>query len=220
MRVEIREAEDLHEIDDFALVVAQRVAKLLIAGVLADLIDLRRHEQLVAEFRHRDDAAEAGIVRRVARPRVDELAAVRDERAQHACERLRAVLRDLLDDLARAQTDDGQHLARARDRPLRDAVLRQRHRASGAGQRGSRRGRARARDELAPCRGCMVCHRGSPTNGNQCVIACTRKFVPMRNASVDGRSGYCGLPYHSQKFARSLLWHATIAMCPAEFTRP
>ena len=131
MRVEIRQAEDLHEIDDFALIVALRVAELPDADVLADLIDLRRHEQLVAEFRQRDDAPEARVVGGVARPRVDELAAVRDERAQHVRERLGAVLRDLLDDLARAEPDDGQHLARARDRPLRNAVLRESRRAPG-----------------------------------------------------------------------------------------
>ena len=70
------------------------------------------------------------LVLGVARPGVDELAAVRDERAQHVQERIGAVLRDLLDDLARAQADDGQHLARARNGSVRNAAVLERRKTA------------------------------------------------------------------------------------------
>jgi hypothetical protein len=66
---------------------------------------------------------------------------VRDERAQHAEQRLGAVLRDLLDDLARAQTDDGQRFARARNGPVRNSAFVERgeRRAADQGGGASRR---------------------------------------------------------------------------------
>ena len=95
--------------------------------------------------------------------------------------------RDLLDDLARAQADDGQHLARARDRPLRNAVLFHGRERRAARQAGCGRCCARASDEVAARRG-VLRHR-EPSKPNQCVIAWTMKFVPMRKASAAGASG-------------------------------
>src|SRR4029078_8985810 len=97
VHVEVGEAEDLHKIELLALIVLLRVAELRETGVFADLVDLRRDEQLVAHVRQARDAAESGIVARIARPGIDELAAVGDERSEHRRDPLLADLRDLAD---------------------------------------------------------------------------------------------------------------------------
>ena len=106
MHVEVRQAENLHEIELLTLIVALRLAELRDAGLFADLIDLGRDEQLVAELRSARDAAEARVVVGVARPRVDELAAVLDERPEHARERRLALRRDLRTTLLEPEPDD------------------------------------------------------------------------------------------------------------------
>ena len=112
-----------------ALIEAQRALEMLAAGLRALLLEVDRDEEPVAKIRRADDFAERAVVRVAARPRVDDAAAVLDERADDGFDGRGAALGNRRDGPRRAQADERQRFARRRDRPRRHRARLRRHAA-------------------------------------------------------------------------------------------
>ena len=106
MGVEISEAEYLHEVQRLSLVQALCTAKLLDAGVFANLVDLCGDEKRIAQIWLADYVSERCIVALVSRPGIDDTSAVANECPEYVSQRLAALCRNLRNRLARPKPDD------------------------------------------------------------------------------------------------------------------